>query len=189
MFTERTKFLLRNLLKGFIWLAVIIIIFIAFKKLGKAFVFHWLDPILNQPLLVYLIFLASEIVFGIIPPEIFMLWGLRTGDAFSYAFVVGSLALLSYGSGIVGFFIGRYFQNTRIYRLLRYKRIIKYEDKLREYGLYLIIVASLTPVPFSAMSMLVGAVRYPIKDYLLFSLARFIRFSTYSWIIWQANML
>lgn len=189
MLTDKTKFLFKNLLRGITWLAIIIAVFLAYKKFGKAILFEWLDPMLNRPILVYLIFLISEIVFGIIPPEVFILWALRSSNMIEYAGIVMLLAILSYGSGIVGFFIGRYLKDTRFYRILRYRRFYKYEGKLREYGLYLIIVAALTPLPYSAISMLVGAVRFPFKKFLFYSLTRFIRFATYSWIIWEANLI
>ncbi len=189
LLSDKTKFLLKNLLRGITWLAIIISVFLAYKKFGKAILFEWLEPMLSQPHLVFAIFLTSEIVFGIIPPEVFVLWALRGNSLIDYAGIVMLLAALSYGSGIIGFFIGRYLKNTRFYRILRYKRFYKYEAKLREYGLYLIIVAALTPLPYSAISMLVGAVRFPFKKFVFYSLTRFIRFATYSWIIWEANLI
>lgn len=189
LLTDKTKFLIKNLARGFVWLALIIVVFISYKKFGKALLFEWLEPLLNNPGLVYLVFISSEVIFGIIPPEIFILWALRSGNLFEYAVMVLLLAVLSYGSGIIGYFIGKYLQNTRFYRVLRYRRFHKYEAKLRAYGMYLIVVAALTPIPYSGISMLIGTVRYPFKKFVVFSLTRFIRFATYSWIIWEANLL
>ena len=119
MLTDKTKFLFKNLLRGFVWLAIIIAVFLAYKKFGKTILFEWLEPMLSQPILVYVIFLISEIVFGIIPPEVFILWALRGSNMVEYAGIVMLLSVLSYGSGIVGFFVGRYLKDTRFDRILR----------------------------------------------------------------------
>jgi membrane protein YqaA with SNARE-associated domain len=59
---------------------------------------------------------------------------------------------------------------------------------LQTYGQYLVLVAGLTPFPFSGTAMLVGAVDYPFRHYLLISLARFLKFAVSAWVIWEANM-
>ena len=186
---DKTKFFLKNLLRGLVWLSVIIAGFVIFKKYVNIDFWRWLRPVLDKPVIMFSIYLASEVIFGIIPPELFMIWGLQSGTIHDYVIVVSLLAALSYGSGIVGFLIGRYLQNTRIYRIFRARRLRKYEDKLREYGLFLILVAAITPLPFSGICMLVGAVKFPFKNFLFFSLARFLRFAAYSWIIWEANIM
>jgi membrane protein YqaA with SNARE-associated domain len=60
---------------------------------------------------------------------------------------------------------------------------------LQKYGVFLILVAAITPLPWSAISMLVGSLHYPSKKYLLWALARFIRFAVYAAIIWEANIV
>jgi membrane protein DedA with SNARE-associated domain len=186
---NKTKFFLRNLSRGLIWLSVIVIGFVVFKKYVTVDFFKWLKPVLDKPTLVYSIYLGSEIIFGIIPPELFMIWGLQSGSTADYIFIVALLATLSYGAGVLGFLFGSYLQNTRLYRIFRVRVLRRYEEKLLEYGLFLILVAAITPLPFSGISMLVGAVKFPIKRFLLFSLASFLRFAAYSWVIWEANVM
>jgi membrane protein DedA with SNARE-associated domain len=186
---NKTKFFLRNLSRGLIWLSVIVIGFVVFKKYVTVDFFKWLKPVLDKPTLVYSIYLGSEIIFGIIPPELFMIWGLQSGSTIDYIFIITLLAILSYGAGVLGFLFGSYLQNTRLYRIFRVRVLRRYEEKLLEYGLFLILVAAITPLPFSGISMLVGAVKFPIKRFLLFSLARFLRFAAYSWVIWEANVM
>lgn len=186
---DKTKFFLKNLSRGLLWLTLIVAGFVIFKKYVDVDFWRWLRPVLDKPFVMFSIYLASEIIFGIIPPELFMIWGLQNGTVNDYISIVSLLAILSYGAGVIGFLIGRYLQNTRVYRIFRVRRLRKYEDKLREYGLFLILVAAITPLPFSGICMLVGAVRFPFKNFLLFSLARFLRFAAYSWIIWEANVM
>jgi membrane protein DedA with SNARE-associated domain len=99
------------------------------------------------------------------------------------------LTLISYGAGLIAFFFGRYLHNTRLYRYLRDRYLQKSEILLQEYGLYLILVAALTPVPFSGVAMLVGSVHYPVKNYIYWSLSRFAKFALSAYVIWEANML
>jgi membrane protein DedA with SNARE-associated domain len=185
---KKSIFLIRNLARGIVWLGVIIALFFIFKKYVDANYLKWLAPLYERPILVFLIFTISEIIIGIIPPEIFMLWGLRDGVVTNYIYIIFFLAVISYLAGIIGYFFGSYLDSTRIYRFLRRKFLSKSQRLLNTYGLYLIIVAALTPLPFSGVSMLVGSVNYPLRKYLFYSTTRFIRFGLYGWIIWEANV-
>ena len=78
---------------------------------------------------------------------------------------------------------------TLYYRYLRRRFLSKMERRLQNFGPYLIIVAALTPVPFSGVAMLVGSVRFSPQKYLLFSLTRFLRFGIYAWIFWEARSI
>ncbi len=185
---KKSIFLIRNLARGIVWLGVIIALFFIFKKYVDANYLKWLAPLYERPILVFLIFTISEIIIGIIPPEIFMLWGLRDGVVTNYIYIIILLAIISYIAGIIGYLFGSYLDSTRIYRFLRRKFLSKSQRLLNTYGLYLIIVAALTPLPFSGVSMLVGSVNYPFRKFLFYSTTRFIRFGLYSWIIWEANI-
>lgn len=182
------KFILQNLLKGIVWLTAILAIYIIFKKYVNINFLSWLEPVFGNEKLMYLIFLVSEIVIGIIPPEVFFIWALRFDVLSQYIFVISVLAITSYLAGIIGYFIGRYLTNTLIYRYLRRRFMKKMESRLQQFGLYLIIIASLTPVPFSGVAMMVGSVKYPFVKYFLFSLFRFLRFGIYAWIFWESRL-
>ena len=118
-----------------------------------------------------------------------MIWALRNGNITEYAVLIFFLAIMSYIAGLIGYFFGRYLNTTILYRFIRRKFLRKLERRLNTYGLYLIIVAALTPLPFSGVSMLIGSVKYPLKKYILFSLLRFARFAVYSWFIWEVNTI
>lgn len=137
----------------------------------------------------FLIFITSEIIVGIIPPEVFMIWALRNGDVSEYVFLILLLSVLSYLAGLTGYCFGRYLNTTLLYRFIRRKFLGKLERMLNMYGLYIIIVAAITPLPFSGVCMLVGSVKYPVKKYILYSALRFARFAVYSWFIWKANTI
>lgn len=185
---DRRKFLLRNLLRGFLWLAVIVIAFIYARKNYDFTLEAVLGPVYDRPSVVYFIFLASEVIFGIIPPEFFMIWSLRSEVLFNYINNIVALSAISYIAGIIGFGIGAYLKNTRFYRIMKIRVFGKFEKHLNNYGGFLVIVASLTPLPFSGIAMLVGSVHYSFKKYMWFSLFRFLRFLAYGIVIWEANI-
>lgn len=176
-------------MRGLGFLIVLIAIFIFFKKEVDVEYFAWLKPVYSRPALMFLIFTASEVFFGIIPPEIFMMWALNQGEIFAYASIVTLLMFISYGAGWLAFFVGRWGRNTTWYRFLKRKYFSKYEIYFQEFGSFLIIVASVTPLPFAGVCMLVGAANYKASRFLVYSMFRLARFIIYAAIIWEANTL
>jgi membrane protein YqaA with SNARE-associated domain len=186
---KKSSFFLRNLGKGLIWLAAIVALFVFSKHNVDRELILRFEPFFEKTGLILLIFSLSEVIIGIIPPEVFMIWSLRSGELNTYIFWVLVLTLISYAAGLTAYFFGRYLHNTRLYSFLRYRYLQKSETLLQEYGLYLILVAALTPVPFSGVAMLVGSVHYPVRKYIYWSLSRFIKFAVGAWVIWEANII
>ena len=58
-----------------------------------------------SPLIILLVFFASESLLGLVPPEIFIAWADKTESPLFY---LSLLALVSYLGGIISFFIGRF---------------------------------------------------------------------------------
>ncbi|MBN1180916.1 MAG: VTT domain-containing protein [Bacteroidales bacterium] len=189
MIKEKYSFLFRNLLKGFIWLIIIVGGFIVLSKVINPDYTRWLEPLYSSPAKVYTVFCLSELLFGIFPPELFMLWALKYYEPSQYVFIIAVLTGISYAAGAIGYGFGRYLNTTKMYRYLRKVRLRKYENQLLKYGLYLIIVAALTPVPYSAICMLVGSVGYPVKKFFIYSGFRIVRFAVYSYFVWEAGVL
>ncbi|MDZ7740441.1 MAG: VTT domain-containing protein [Bacteroidota bacterium] len=186
--SERSRFLLRNLSRGLLWLLIVMVVFIVLiNLLGDMHYETYIMPIYDQPFWFYLVFSISEVVFGIIPPEIFMLVSAQKEDISFYIITVALLSGISYGAGVLGYFIGNYFNDTEFYQKLYVRYLEKYANYVRRFGGFIIIVASLTPLPFSAIAMIMGAVNYSFRYYLLFSLFRFARFIAYSVLIYQSN--
>lgn len=186
---QRRSFFLRNLTKGLIWLAAIVALFVLSKyNVNKDLLLRF-EPLFENTPLILLLFSLSEVIIGIIPPELFLIWALRSGLSETYIFWVVILTILSYCAGLVAYLFGRYLHNTRFYRYLYDRYLYKSEKYLHQYGLYLILVAALTPIPFSGVAMLVGSVHYPPKSYVLWSLTRFFKFAFSAYVIWEANMI
>ena len=118
--SPRIKFLLKNGLKGVIWLAIL---------LGGFFLFEyfvisqnpelWLDRFYSRPNLIYIIYIGSEFFFGIIPPELFMIWAFNKADLLHYILNIGFFAVVSYALGYVNFLIGKFLYHRVSFRYYR----------------------------------------------------------------------
>lgn len=187
--TERTRFFLRNLIRGLIWLAVVVGGYFYLKSHYDITMEGMLGPLYDKPVIIYLIFLASEVIFGIIPPELFMIWALRNELLIQYILNIAALSMISYFAGFIGYYLGSHFSNTQLYKTLQKNYLGKYEKHFSRFGGFLVVVAALTPLPFSGICMLMGAVKYPYREFMLISTTRFLRFAFYAMIVWEANVL
>ncbi|NOY38573.1 MAG: VTT domain-containing protein [Chlorobi bacterium] len=185
---DRLRFLLTNMTRGWAWLGAIIGIFLVLELVQFDY-YKILTPLYDQPFWLYGSFVVSEVFFGIIPPEFYMVWARGYGNPAIYVEIVVLLAAISYGAGIIGYYIGRTFSHTGFYRKLAAGKLQRVNPLLKKYGLFLIVVAALTPVPFSASCMLVGSVRYPFGKFLLASAFRFLRFGLYGFVVWKSTGL
>jgi hypothetical protein len=186
---DRKRFLLRNLGRGFIWLIVIVGGYFFAQNNLDFTLESVLGPVYEKPTIIYMMFLSSEVIFGIIPPEFFMIWSLRAEILSTYIDNIIALSFISYAAGVIGFLIGQYLNRTAFFVVMKRRVFGKYIKHLNQYGGFLVIVAAITPLPFSGIAMLVGSVKYSFRKYLYFSLFRFARFLVYSMIIWEANVL
>ncbi|QQS51867.1 MAG: VTT domain-containing protein [Bacteroidota bacterium] len=186
---NKKKYFINNLLVGTLWLLAYVLLYFIFNRYVQTDFLAWLQPLFDRELAMFIIFLVSEVIIGIIPPEIFMIWALRFEVASSYFFVVALLSLVSYLAGVLGYFIGRYMNRTYFYQYLRKRWLRKLDQRLESIGFFLIIIAALTPVPFSGVAMLVGSVKYSFKKYLFYSSTRFLRFVILALVFWEAHFI
>jgi membrane protein YqaA with SNARE-associated domain len=185
---EETKsgFLIKNVIRGLAWFAVIITIFIFAEDYIQTNFAKDIEAIHDKPVLLYMVFFASEVVFGLIPPEFFMLvWILHGVTIPVYIINLTILTLISYVAGIIGYFIGKNFSKTPFYKKISERYLQQYEGSLKRYGGFLVIVGATTPVPYSATCMLAGSINLDFKYFLLICITRIIRFSIYGWMVWS----
>jgi membrane protein YqaA with SNARE-associated domain len=170
------------------WFAIIIVVFVLLEGYIQQNFKEHIDTIRANPGILYGIYTISEIVFGILPPEIFMMiWILDNIDLSGFIINLTILTLISYAAGILGYYIGKVFSKTKFYQeRIREKYLKQYEGKLKTYGGYLVFVGAVTPVPFSATCMLAGSVNLNFKYFLLICITRVIRFAGYGAVVWYA---
>lgn len=183
------RYLLINLGKGIAWLAFILLVFFLFKTYLTETYDDLMSHIANKPLLVISVFIVSEVMFGIIPPELFMIWALHQGSIGNYIIYVFMLALLSYISGILGYYFGYQFSKIELY--MKFKEWIgnKFEKNVRRFGGFMVFIAAVTPIPFSAICMIAGAGRFKFMTFILVSVSRFLRFLLYGYVIWYVDQI
>ncbi len=187
--SPRVRFLLLNSLKGMLWLLLLLAVYFVVREFVEKNPQSWIDHFYSKPLIIYLIYFVSEFLFGIIPPELFMIWALHKGSMLHYIFNLASFAAVSYLLGYSTFLIGQVFFKKDTFRKIKSKYFRNVWPQFRRYGLFLIIVAAITPVPWSATCLIVGAAGYPSKRFLLFALFRLLRFAVYGTIIFQTQFI
>jgi len=180
-------FLIRNLLRGLVFFFVIIVAFYFLEEFIQENFKSHIGEIRANPGILYGTYTLSEIIFGIIPPELFMMiWILDDIEVTGFVINLSILAVISYGAGVLGYYIGRNFSKTPFYQnRIREKYLKQYENKLKKFGGYLVFVGAVTPVPFSAMCMLAGSVNMNFKNFLLICISRVLRFAVYGWMVWS----
>lgn len=188
--SDRTNFLVKNAARGFVYFLIIIGLFLFFKHYTSIDFKALLGPAWDSEILMYLIWTGSELLMDLIPPEVFMIWATqRFPEVGAYAWAIGILAVISYVAAGVAFYVGKHLHNGRIHRYVNRKLIPKYDHYIQRFGAFFVIVAAVSPFPYSAISLLVGAADYNTKKYLLFGATRFLRFAVYAWILWETNRL
>ncbi|WP_290508534.1 VTT domain-containing protein [Algoriphagus sp.] len=173
------------MLKGFLYLGVLVVLFFLIRKsFTEQERLEWFGTIYNNPLLVMSIFVGSEVLFGIIPPEIFMLWSLETGWMGPYFLSIGLFSFISYAAGYFNFNLGLLINHKSKILKSSNKYIQKYLDLFKRYGAFMVIVASISPLPFSLISLLGGAAGLDKRKYILNSLFRILRYFVYAYVLW-----
>ena len=183
----RLFFFFKNFIRGLLFFAIAL----GFYKVS----FSYLDlsSLKNQisfdfpSFFVFTLFFMSEVILGIIPPELFMIWAISSKPIGSYLFYVITFSFLSYIAGFTAFLFGKYLHNTWLYEFMKKNIIGKYERKISAFGWLVIVVAAITPLPFSATCAVVGAVGFDRKKYLFYSSVRFLRYAIYGFFIWLAH--
>lgn len=181
---SKSGFLLKNLAKGLAWFAVLITAYIVYAEDIKVYQQQINQLGDNLPLLLS-IFTVSEIVFGILPPEIFMMIWQSQGVMSTYIINLAVLTVISYGAGILGYYIGKTFSKSELYKKMHVRYLQQYDKQLKKYGGYLVLVGAITPVPFSATCMLAGSVNISFRNFLLICISRVMRFAVYGWMVWK----
>ena len=187
--SARSKFFIKNLTRGLLWLGILVIGFILFNHYVDIESSEFLMSLGDNPGLVYLIYFLSEIIVGIIPPEMFMMWSLELTHGRNYVLDVALLASISYVAGVTTYLFGLYFHKTVIYRYLRRRYLGKFEGYAHQFGGFLLFVAAITPIPYSGICMVMGAANYSRRNFFLITLFRFLRFVVYGYIMWRASLI
>jgi membrane protein YqaA with SNARE-associated domain len=182
----RSSFLVKNLVRGLLWFAIIITIFILLEDYLQENFQDNIVAIQDKPIAFFTVFFSSEVFFGFVPPEFFMMvWILHNTPLDEYVLNLSILTGLSFVAGIIGYYVGKKFSKTGFYKRLNERYLGQYDAQLKRYGGYLVFVGAVTPIPFSAMCMLAGSIEFNFRDFLLICTTRILRFAVYGWMVWS----
>lgn len=185
-FYNRHRFLINNILKGFLGFGILILALHLIRfNFTESERFAWMQPLYERPNLVMGLFFVSELLFGIIPPELFMLWAMQTQYLGTYTWGVVLMSICSYCIGAFNYFLGRFLRDSTDWLRGKSRFVRKYQALFDKYGSELVIVAATSPIPFSLVSLLAGAGGLGRRKYLLNSLYRFPRYFLYAYMLWQ----
>ena len=107
-----------------------------------------------SPLVIFSIFLISESLLGLLPPEIFIAWASKSDYSILFLLL---LATISYIGGIISYFIGsRLFLIPAVKDYIEVK-IAKHIVNLRKWGGIFVFLGAVSPLPHSIVSMAFGA--------------------------------
>ncbi|MEN7548977.1 hypothetical protein AAG747_13725 [Rapidithrix thailandica] len=184
---KKSHLVFSGFIQGTLWLLGSLLVF----YLGKVYLseqyIQWLSPLTSKPVLMYGIFLLSETILGLIPPEFFMIWSMEE-QLYLYLLKLLLLAFFSYMGGGIAFWYGKYFNHTAFFqKLLQRKTFKKYLQYYQKFGGILILISAVTPLPFAFISALSGSLGFTFSTYCKFASFRVFRFLVYGFILWQAN--
>jgi len=125
----------------------------------------------------------SDALPGILLPDAFLVFGIAAGHLSDIQIILAS-GIGSLIGGSLSYIQGRYI----ISRVKVGKEFIdKHEEKLipyvEKYGIWGVVLASITPLPYSWMAILVGSFKMPFYKFFVASLFRVLRFVVYFYAI------
>ena len=181
--TQFYSFIKSTAFKG----AIVAVVFILLLLFIDSFLFDIGSLLTNlvetcSPLVIFSVFLLSESLLGLLPPEIFIAWASKSSNSYLNLFLLSSI---SYVGGVISYFIG-----NRLFLIPSVKdhielKISKHIINLRKWGGIFVFLGAVSPIPHSIVSMACGLIKYNFKYYLLWSLFRFVRFLVYALVIFQ----
>lgn len=129
---------------------------------------------------VVLVLGLSEVVFGILPPDFFILWA----HTFSHPWaMVLLLATVSYAGGLASYWIGQRLHHVPKIKELVDVRFASHFTQIKRFGGLLIFLAALTPLPFPPVCTVAGVVNFRFRWFLWVAATRFLRFFLYALFI------
>ncbi len=131
---------------------------------------------------ILIVFLISETLLGLIPPEIFIAWSAKTTQPLFMLFL---LASMSYAGGVLAYGIGRLLVKIPPVKVYLEKKIAPHIVNLRKWGGFFVFVGAMLPVPHSMVSAASGLIGFNFRHYLLWALFRYLRFAIFALVIFR----
>ena len=157
-----------------IYLIVIAIVFLLGKYVVdfNTFFGGFIERLSNK--FVLLLFFLSDSFMGMIPVDFFVIWTQKFESPILWLALLG---VLSYTGGVISYGIGLWIATRPRIKSFTERRLKAYTTFVRKWGGAFIVIAALFPfTPFSLVVIAITLFHYPFKNFLLFALARLVRF-------------
>jgi len=123
---------------------------------------------------VILLFFLSESFTGMIPVDLFVIWTQKFENPLPWLALLG---ILSYTGGIISYGIGLWIATRPRIKAFTERRLKGYMNFIHKWGGAFIVIAALFPfTPFSLVVIALTLFHYPFRNFLIFALARLVRF-------------
>ena len=117
----------------------------------------------------------TESIIQPIPPDPFISGGTIFGLNPLYASIIATVG--SVLGAVVGYFLGKFLGEPVFKKFFKEDWYNKGELLFRKYGIWAVIIAAVSPIPFKAVCWLAGIFEMPIGGFILASfIGRFPRF-------------
>jgi len=157
-----------------VYILLIVIVFLLGKHLVDFSAFFGGIIVRLSDKFVVLLFFLSESFTGMIPVDLFVVW---TQKFESPLFWRALLGILSYTGGVISYGIGLWIATRPRIKAFTERRLKGYMTFTHKWGGAFIIIAALFPfTPFSLVVIALTLFHYPFRNFLLFALARLVRF-------------
>lgn len=135
---------------------------------------------------IFSIFLLTETLLGLVPPELFIAWASKSTTPWLFLFF---LATISYVAGILVYLIGSRLRMMNSVRNYLEEKAEKHIVNLRKWGGFFVFLGAVTPLPHSIVSLASGMIQFSFRQYLFFALFRYVRFAVYAFFIFQVFLV
>ncbi len=107
----------------------------------------------------------TEAIIQPVPPDPFITGGTAFGLVPINAALVATIGSVS--GGLVAYILGKFLGEPVFLKLFKKKWYEKGEILFRKYGIWAVIVAGLTPIPFKVICWLAGIFEMPVLGFIL----------------------
>jgi membrane protein YqaA with SNARE-associated domain len=135
-----------------------------------------------SPMVIFSLFFTSELLMGVLPPEMFIAWSSKTLNPWFHVFLFGTL---SYAVGLATYYLGKLLIMITSVKSFVERKIANHISNLRKWGGFLVFVGAMLPVPYTLVSLASGLINFKIRHYMAWALFRYVRFFAYSIIIFK----
>ena len=112
---------------------------------------------------IFILTTAEQFIFPI-PADIFITIGTSLGLSFKkILWIISAAAILG---SLIGYFLGKYIGHPIIQWLVGKERLEKSEKFIKKWGVWGVILAGLTPLPFKIVTWTAGIFEMPLKKFI-----------------------